>query len=361
MVFYSHRAVFAFFALLLVMFFTSGAVLAQSDSQAQRFFEEKGVRAADAATLIVGKTKVGLWGVESLTGMSAQFQVLSRLTLDSALGAERVRCEIKARVAERIKAQCTNSSDLDLGLFMLQQGMVTADRSVVYGTVFEGPYLQAEMQAQNQKLGLWADTGAGQNAQGSGSGNLMITLGFILFLCIVGAFSFLSIAMIRGFKTVAEAQKQSMDMAERERALKDKERALFAMMLDSEIKANKSKIQAYLAVYDEMLKALKDTDRPAKYKKAGDIVQSQPAFERSVFDRNTEKMDILGDRLSSQVIHFYARIKTNPDYINIEPDMPLDEVIAIVEKALKNAERLDKISDRLIDLFSQGGLSSQTF
>lgn len=359
MTLYLHKKIFAFCAILVTVFVFCGGWSKAQSPLPSRFFEEKGVRAADATTLIVGQAKIALWGIENIEGMNAPFRVMARLTLDDAIGADRVRCELKSRTQEQIKAQCTNASDLDLGLFMLQQGLVIADRAAVYGTVFEEPYIQAEAQARTQKLGVWTESGESGNRQNS-DGSIMITLGFILFLFIVVAFSILSIIMMRGFKTVAEAQKESMDMAGRERALKERERGIFAMMLDSEIKANKSKIQAYLAVYDEMLKALKDQNRIPKYKKAGDIVQSQPALERSVFDRNTEKMDILGDRLSSQVIHFYARIKTNPDYINIESDMPLDEVIGIVEKALKNAQRLDKIADRLIDLFSEGGLSSKT-
>ena len=164
---------------------------------------------------------------------------------------------------------------------------------------------------------------------------------------------------MRGFQRVTDAQNQSMDMMERERELREKERAIFATMLDSEIKANKSKIEAYLVVYDEMLRDMKDPDATPKYKRAGDIVQLQPALDRSVFDRNTDKLDILGNQLSSEVIHFYARIKSTPDYKNLEPDTPMDEAIGIVQQAYDGAQRLDKISDRLIDLFAQGGHSSE--
>ena len=41
--------------------------------------------------------------------------------------------------------------------------------------------------------------------------------------------------------------------------------------------------------------------------------------------------------------------------------MPLHEVIEVVETAMRNARRLDKISDRLIDLFAQAGLASQDY
>jgi len=165
--------------------------------------------------------------------------------------------------------------------------------------------------------------------------------------------------IMRGFQKVIAAQNQNMDMVTRERQLRDKERKIFATMLDSEIKANKSKIEAYLVVYEEMLKDLTNTERSPKYKKTGDIVQAQPALGRSVFDRNANKLDILGDSLSSEVIHFYARIKSSPDYINLEPDTPDEEALAVVEKALKDAGRLNKIADRLIDSLGQRGHSAQ--
>jgi hypothetical protein len=346
----------AFMILLQVLAF--GAAAQEQPAAENRYFEST-MRASDAASLVAGKTLVALWGVQKIEGMDAPFLVAARSALDNAVGSQKVRCELKSRDEKQLLAQCTNASDMDLGLFMLQQGYVTADRSVVYGTVFEGPYIQAETQAESQGLGIWAKGKDGP--KGGGDNELMFVLGFVLFLCIIATFAVLSILMMRGFQKVVDAQHDNMDMITRERALRDKEREIFAMMLDSEIKSNKSKIEAYLVVYDEMMKALKDETRTPKYKKVGDVVQSQPALDRAIFDRNTDKLDILGDRLSSEVIHFYARIKTSPDYINLEAAMPLEEAQAIVDKGLKGAERLNKIADRLIDLFSQGGHSSKEY
>jgi endonuclease YncB( thermonuclease family) len=326
----------------------------EADPAAPRYFEAD-ARAVDAGTLLAGKTTIALWGVRAVEGMDAPFMLSARTALDNAVGPRKVRCELKTRDERAVFAQCTNAEGLDLGLFMLQQGFVAADRGTVYGTVYETPYIQAETQAEGQGLGVWSVPGRG--GEGGGS-DLVVVLGFVLFLCVVGTFVVLSVLMMKGFQKVVDAQQQNMDMMSRERALRDKEREIFATMLDSEIKSNKSKIEAYLVVYDEMLKALKDETRPPKYKKAGDIVQSQPALDRSVFDRNTDKLDILGDRLSSEVIHFYARIKTSPDYINLEPHMAPDEARSIVEKSLSNAERLNKIAGRLIELFAKGGHAS---
>ncbi len=349
---------FSLFAVLAAAVFAANAA-AQEQAQTSRFFEAQ-FRAVNATTMVAGKTSVQLWGVQNIEGMPAQFNVSSRSALDNALGGNKTRCELKKRTESLIAAQCTNSADLDLGLYMLQQGYATVDRSAVYGSVFEGPYIQAEMEAQNQALGVWS-RGSSSGSSREDDGNFTLVLGAVLLLLILGAFSMLTLTIMKGFQKVTDAQNQSMDMMARERELRNKEREIFATMLDSEIKANKSKIEAYLVVYDEMLKDICNPDKSPKYKKAGDIVQAQPALDRSVFDRNTDKLDILGDTLSSQVIHFYARIKNKPDYINLEPDMAVEDARGIVQQTYDNAQRLNKLSDGIIDLFAQGGHSSEDY
>ena len=349
---------FLIFGLFVLSFLSVNNVGAQEQKQSSRLFEAK-VSAVDAETLVAGKTTVKLWGIQKIEGMPAPFLVAARSALDNVIGSEKVRCELKSRKDSVLVSQCTNSAELDLGLYVLQQGYAVVDRSAVIGTVFEQAYVQAESEAQAQSLGVWSNDSSG--ASDKDDNGYMFVLGAILLLGILGAFAVLTMAIMRGFQKVTDAQHQSMDMMARERELRDKEREIFATMLDSEIKANKSKIEAYLVVYDEMLKDLNDTDKTPKYKKAGDIVQVQPSMDRSVFDRNTDKLDILGDQLSSEVIHFYARIKTNPDYVNLEPDMAVEEAVSIVEKAYQGAQRLNKISDRLIDLFAQGGHSSEEY
>ena len=352
--------VFNLLWVMLVMAFSifASPVFAQEQIQkpapqkSSKLFEAK-ARAVNPAILLAGKTRIYLWGVQPIEGMSAQFSVTARAELDNALGPEKVRCELKNRDPDDgVVAQCANASGLDLGLYMLQRGYAVVDRGAVYGSAFETPYIQAENVAQRQEVGVWSPIVSGG---GDDDGSLLVILGGLLFLCVLAVFSVLTYTIMKGFKNVTEAQNQNTDMMARERALRDKEREIFATMLDSEIKVNKAKIEAYLVVYDEMLKDLNNPDKAPKYKQAGDIVQAQPALERSVFDRNTDKLDILGDTLSSEVIHFYARIKSKPDYINLEPDMAVEDACKIVEKAFHTAQRLDQISDRLIDMFASGG------
>ncbi len=312
------------------------------------------VRATGPVSLMAGSsTPVSLWGVDDIEASDATFKLKARTALDNAIGASKVECEIKKRKGKEIFAQCVNKNDLDLGLFMIQKGYAVVDRAHVYGTVFEDAYVQAEMRAQDKKLGIWSSS-----AQGGGLGSLeggivMIAFGFALFLCVIVAFATLSIIIMRGFQKVIDAQNDNIEMVGKERKLREKERRIVAVMLDSELKANKAKIEAYLVVYDEVLTSLNDTSREPRYKVSGDMVQKQPALDRSVFDRNTDKLDIFGERLSSELIHFYARIKSTPDFTNLEPEMDLEDAVKIVETALDGARRMNKLADHLIEAFSR--------
>lgn len=352
----SSTSLYCTFLMAICCLFIAGDVYAQSDQSSPKMFEAK-VRAVDSGSMVSGKTRIALWGVRSLSNLPVVLAEKGRVALDDAIGNAAVQCELKTRFDDYLLAQCVNGSDQDLGLLMLQQGYVSVERSAVYNGVFEEPYLQAEKSAQSKEAGIWAAQSG--SSGGSFNGSWPIILAIILFVMILAAFGVLSMVIMRGFEKVIEAQNRNIDMLGRERKLKNKERAVVASMLDSEIKANKSKIEAYLVVYEEMLADMKNPQRQPKYKKAGDILQSQPALERAVFDRNTDKLDVLGDHLSSQVIHFYARIKTKPDYINLEPSMSLDEAVGLVDGGIQKARRMNKIADGLVDAFDDGGLSSE--
>ncbi len=355
------------FALALTVYGAAGILSAPSSLAAQaeapaaqaKTFEAQ-ARAVAATTLMAGQTPVELWGIEPGEGADPSTKLRARTALDNAIGGKKISCELKAKSSDDVSAQCVNASDIDLSLFMLQQGYATVDRAAVYGTIFEDAYIQAETRAQSKGIGIWTPTGTSTGGGGS-DGTLMLSFGFVLFLCIIGAFTFLSIIIMRGFQKVVDAQNNHIALMTKERKLRDQEREVVAVMLDSELKANKAKIEAYLAVYEEMLKSMRDPDRTPKYKKSGDIVQRQPALARSVFDRNTDKVDALGSRLSSELVHFYARIKSNPEYVNLEPHMELEEAIEVVERSLKHARRLNDLAGRILDSFAASGIMSEKF
>jgi endonuclease YncB( thermonuclease family) len=320
------------------------------------------VRAADSTTLLTSdRRSIHLWGIEGVNMPDPVLNLRARTALDDKIGSEAVECEWKSRSGNKYFAQCVNSEDDDLSLYMLQNGYAVADRAVIYNTVFENAYIQAENQAKDLGHGVWSEQSSGGSGTGFQNNNMWVfSLGFALFTVIVGAFTFLSIKIMRGFQKVIDAQNDNVQMMSRERKLRDKERSIVAVMLDSELKANKSKIEAYIVVYEEMMRGLKDPIRTPKYKKAGDIIQRQPALDRSVFDRNTDKIDVLGRRLASELIHFFARIKTNPEYTNVEPDANIEDVIQMVEESLEGARRLNKLADHLLESFSSVGMSSES-
>lgn len=319
-------------------------------------------RALDSANLMANQKIVSLWGVGTIAGLSIDLEAQGREVLDQAISGQAVRCETRDLKDRQIVALCANAREQDLSLLMLQEGFVVVDRVMVYGSSYEDAYITAERHAREQERGLWGEK-QGESADFSFEMTFLWVLLPILFisLVIIAAFSVLTVIIMRGFRQVVDAQQLNIEIAGKERKLRDKERSIVAKMLDSEIKANKSKIEAYLVVYEEMLSALKDPERQPKYKKAGDIVQKQPALSRAVFDRNTDKLDILGDHLSSQVVHFFARIKSNAEYVNLEPDMALDEAISIVQKSVQRARQLNKIAENLIDLFNDIGMGSMNF
>jgi endonuclease YncB( thermonuclease family) len=345
----------ALFTVLAAFLLMTPAGAQEQPAPSSRF--EVQVRAADAVTLATGKTIIKLWGVEKVGAQSVAFDLKARTALDNAVGGEgRVVCTAKSRTGEIIFAQCNTSKDQDLSLFMIQQGLVTADRQAVYGTVFEDPYIQAEMQAQGRGTGVWGEDSGHGGAHGAADGVYMVSFGFILFLCIIGAFTVLSIIIMRGFQKIIDAQNQNIEMTTRERAMRQKERGIVAIMLDAELKANKSKIEAYCVVYDEMLKALKEPTRTPKYKKAGDIIQKQPALARSVFDRNTDRIDMLGPHVASALINFYAHVKGSPEYANLEPATPVEEAVRVLDEALRNAYKLDELADSLLTAFAESDI-----
>jgi len=326
--------------------------------QKKRIFETK-ARAADARTLKAGKNVVRLWGVERVEGGSAPFKLLARTSLDNLIGSRNIQCELMGKPNGSIPAQCSSGDGVDLSLYMIQQGYVVVDRSLVYGTLFEAPYLEAEQRAQELALGIWAEEAGASSASAGKVSNKLIILVLVLLVLLIAGLGVVSRLLLQGFQQVIRSQDRNTESLDRARQLKAQERGIVASMLESELKANKTKIEAYLVIYEEMLKSLQDPAQIPKYQKSGDMVQLQPALERAIFDGNNDKMDILGRKLSSGVIHLYARVKTNPDYVNLDTGTPMQEAISHVEKAVQSARILDKLLIKLLDVFAQNGIGKE--
>ena len=157
--------------------------------------------------------------------------------------------------------------------------------------------------------------------------------------------------IVRGIDKIMSHQQTSADFAEQEQALKKREVAVVINMIQSEIEANLSKIEAYITIYNEMLAEIHKNPKTPRYKKMGDILQKQPALQRTVFESNADKIQVLDEKTASRIIHFYARIKTEPDYENIEPAEDVADVIAKIEDMIDYAEKLKTIAEAILNGF----------
>ena len=77
--------------------------------------------------------------------------------LEKKIAGQAVTCTVKSFIGDQItggnaKAQCVNYAEEDLSLFLLQQGYVSVNRTEIYGSLYEAPYIQAELQAQLLKV-----------------------------------------------------------------------------------------------------------------------------------------------------------------------------------------------------------------
>ena len=329
----------------------AGMASAQNTATSSQDIKVK-ARAAEADVLVAGKFQIKLWGVEAIQSNNAVFDLKARSALEKKIGKESIECSVKGRKGNMITAQCVNSSDEDLSLFMLQEGFVSVKREVVYDSIFEFPYLDAEESARKTEKGIWLLDASDGHENKSGGGNGFLYGGLLVICILFAGLVVIGVFIMRGFKTVVDVQNQTMDLASKERLLREKEKYVIASMLDAEIQTNKSKIEAYLIMYESMLREFKDSSHTPKYQKSGDIIQKQPALSRSVFDGNTDKLDLIGRQTASDIIHYYARIKTVPDYVDLETDMPLEEAQEIVGLAVENARKLDEISDQILDRFA---------
>lgn len=318
------------------------------------------VNVIDEVMLSSSDYTIQLWGVKKVNFHSPFFELNARTALENIISGQEVTCHIQARGRDIVQAQCVNAKEEDIALRMLQLGYVTLDRSNLYGTVYQDSYLEAEFLAQSSKRGIWGlnlMTGA-TSSDTVETGNLRHWS--VLAIFFVVAISLISFYIMQGFGRVVHMQNKTMDLAIKERDLKEREKNVIASMIHAEIRENKPKIEAYLTVYREVLHELSQAGDSSQFLKAGEIVQKQPSLERAVFDGNTGKLDMLGAGMASGVIHYYARIKSVPDYVELKPDMALERVRDIVENCVERAEKLEVISASLLEDFYNSSMIQNT-
>lgn len=127
----------------------------------------------------------------------------------------------------------------------------------------------------------------------------------------------------------------------REDDLKSREKLVIAAAIEGELMSNQAKLQAFLTVYQEMIKNLKEPTRAPKYKQPGEVIHEKPALTRTIFEAYADKLVLLGESMARDLAKIYAEIETNPSYKTLTEDLSTDQTIHIVERIVESAQSLN--------------------
>jgi len=325
--------------------------------------------AIDATTLNGNNATITLWGVEAAAPKGTPDAVRARAALDDLIGDRPVKCITTDGPATsgNIRARCLNAAERDIGLTLVTSGLVAANRRDLVGTELSGPYIDAERRARNANIGFW---GNGRNIQPqqntapavapsgdflsqiTGSAPLWVIAGALVIVPVIG-FLIIGVIMHLGFRQLITLQRyQIAGTQKRERQLKEREKYVIASALENEINTNRAKLDAFLVIYEELLKSLRDPGKTPKYQRGGDIIHDKPGLTRTVYDSHVDKMEILGPQLSGDLSSLYQMIVSNPDYRTLEPEVPVEKAREIVDRIVRNAERLIEPMDKVAGALS---------
>ncbi len=315
------------------------------------------VSVVDEATMQADDVTLSLWGIEKISNKTMLLNLKARKALDAVIGGAPVLCDVTGGDDSSLTVQCTNSQNKDLSLFLLQQGFVHVNRAAVKGTIYEKPYVEAENVAYTNKRGVWEKDVQELLQDNQQKERYFAILTFVVITLFTLVLCIIALLVARRFAGVIDVQNKTIDFAERERELKIREKSVLASMIFSEIRENKDKIDAYILIYEDGLASLQDETKTPDYKiMGGDTFQKQPSLSRSVFDGNTHKLDLLGSQFASDLIHYYARIKTSPDYKEISADEDIEKVRALFKTSIDNAIKMREMSIALSASFVEQGL-----
>lgn len=164
-----------------------------------------------------------------------------------------------------------------------------------------------------------------------------------------GGFVVVSLILIVGFMNLKQAlDKQVNFERRRQKILISREKAVLAASLIGEINENKNKCEAFVTIYAEMLRNLRDDSRKPSYQQTGDFVHKTPALSRNVYDSNIANLSMLDPIVATKLSEVYSMIETDPEYLSLEPDLPLDTAVRLVEMVVKNAEATHRSLNDLV-------------
>jgi endonuclease YncB( thermonuclease family) len=319
---------------LLVCLATAAPVLAQTPETTASVAEAERIvapmRAIDTVTLRTGGQYLRLWGVRAAQPGNGALENAALALLDDLTQQGPLNCKPIATQPNITVARCATGRGDDLALALLNAGYATIDRAAVVDTTFESAYAAAQDTARTRQRGVFR---APQTT-------LPLWLPAGLILGLVVGFAAVAGILRQWLKTVVDLQKSEAERGRaQEERLQSRERHVLVATLEGELQHNRDKIDAFLALYGDMLRDLKSGSVP-KYQQSGDIIQKRPAFSRTVFDASVNKMSVLDIKLAGQISKLYAAITRDQEYIHLDPHVTLDTAVKLIEKVMAEAESL---------------------
>jgi hypothetical protein len=161
-----------------------------------------------------------------------------------------------------------------------------------------------------------------------------------ILICLGFGFIVLGLGLLFGFKKLLRVQRDHMkQIKETDVNLQKREKLVLASSLANELTENKFKCEAFITIYTELLRNLRDTDRRALYEDTGDFVHQHPPLNRASYDESVDKLHLFGAKLATDLANVYNAIRTEPQYFSMEQTMPRAGAIRIVEMVLDDAQK----------------------
>jgi endonuclease YncB( thermonuclease family) len=304
------------------------------------------MRATDPMTLKAEGVNIRLWGIKPAQTSETPLELKALDLMDALIQEQQVNCKIVGGAFPELTARCTTQGNQDLALALLEGGYVVVDRQQTYNSVFATGYEKAQETARLRGKGIWRYLAESDDGGQAGGPKWMkpymdwlmpvgLVFGPLLGLCVM------ALVLRAGLSRIASRQEDEAGaVAHKEAALQLREKRVLVSTLEGELEENKNKIDAYIVIYGDLLSHLKEPGGTPKYQQAGDIVQKHPAFSKTVFESNVAKLSLLDMKAAGLVSRLYASLPRDPEYINLEPDVPLETAVKLVEKIVADAENL---------------------
>lgn len=310
--------------------------------------------ALENGSLKTSRYTIDFWGLRLPKIQDDLHGTKIKLFLDDAMGKKPIQCSVAKWRGKTATAQCITHAEKDLGMLLIQHGLAFADRSKIAGQPQEGAYISAEQDARQHSQGVWAlvnpepsifnfDQLPDKQRQ-----NL-----YIILAIVVGGPTLATLLL--GFLMMASLNKMQRDVRKyinryrvRDADIAKREKGVIAAALEGEMTANRAKIDAFVLIYKELLKNLKDPSQTPKYKTSGEIIHETPTLARSMYDQYHDKIGLFEPTLVKGLSEIYARVSDESEYTNLEPETPTAEAVSKVERVIKNAQALIPIMDKAV-------------